>query len=620
MRILSTFFALFFVSNVFAQGQDYWQQKVEYQMEIDVNVKDHSYLGSMYLNYHNNSPDTLDKVFFHLYFNAFQPGSMMDVRSRTIEDPDRRVGDRISQLSESEQGYINVKDLRQDGKPLYFQTVGTILEVQLLEKILPGGSTQFMMGWQAQVPVQIRRSGRDNAENVAYSMAQWYPKLCEYDKQGWHANPYIGREFHGVWGDFDVKINIDKEYTVAATGILQNKDEIGHGYSDAEGKVKKGKLNWHFKADNVHDFVWAADDEYIHDILVDGDLELHFFYKDDESIKKNWKDLQPKTRDLFRIVGDKFGEYPHKKYSVIQAGDGGMEYPMATLITGKRKFRSLVGVTVHEVMHSWYQMTLGTNEALYPWMDEGFTSYTSTIIMDELFPPDKEPLNSHFRSYQSYINLVKAGLEEPLSTHADHYNTNRAYGVASYSKGEVFLKQLEYVIGRDALRKTLIRYYNDWKFKHPTDKDFIRVAEKVSGLELDWYLEHFVNSTRTIDYGISKMEAIDRTTEIYIHKIGDMIMPLDVEVTLKDGTKELYHIPLRIMRGEKKEKYKGKRIVAEDWPWTHPGYILSVNYPIDEIDTVEIDPSMRLADIDRDNNYSSGESVPEIFFKGEIGR
>ena len=616
MRLyIATCFLLFTVINSYAQGKDYWQQRAEYQMEIDVDVKSFQYDGFMYLTYYNNSPDTLNRVFFHLYFNAFQPGSMMDIRSRTIEDPDRRVGDRIASLDKSQIGFIEVKDIRQDGKPLDFETVGTILEVDLIDPLLPGESTKFNMGWKAQVPEQIRRSGRNNKEGIALSMAQWYPKLCEYDKQGWHANPYVGREFHGVWGDFDVKINIDKNYTVAATGILQNKDQIGHGYSDAKPKANKGKLNWHFLAQNVHDFVWAADPEYIHDILVDGDLELHFFYKDDSAIKENWKKLQPKTKELFRLASKHFGAYPYKKYSVIQGGDGGMEYPMATLITGKRKERSLVGVTVHEVMHSWYQMILGTNEALYPWMDEGFTSYTSTIIMNELYPPGEELVNEHFRSYQSYLNLVRDGKEEALSTHADHYLTNRAYGVASYSKGEVFLKQLEYVIGKKALAQTMLRYFNDWKFKHPTDKDFIRVAEKVSNMELDWYLEHFVNSTRSIDYAISDLKADENgNAEIYIERKGDMIMPVDVTIYLKEGKNKYYTIPLRIMRSAKNEE--GMK-VAEDWPWTHPGYVLKPGIALKDIDAVEIDTSMRMADIDRSNNISGDNSPKDFFYRPE---
>ncbi len=604
--------------SISAQGGDYWQQRVEYMMEIEVDAKNYQYDGSMYLTYTNNSPDTLDRIFFHLYFNAFQPGSMMDIRSRTIEDPDRRVGARIAQLDESQIGYIDVRDVRQEGKPLDFETVGTICEVSLLDELLPGKTCQFSMGWKAQVPVQIRRSGRNNSEGIDFSMAQWYPKLCEYDKQGWHANPYIGREFHGVWGDFDVKINIDKDYTVGATGILLNKDQIGHGYSDAEGKAKKGKLNWHFRAENVHDFVWAADPNYIHDVVKDGDLEFHFFYLDDDAIKKNWKTLQEKTPEIFRLASKQFGQYPYKRYAIIQGGDGGMEYPMATLITGNRKERSLVGVTVHEVMHSWYQMILGTNEALYPWMDEGFTTYASTIIMNQLYPPSEEPINAHFRSYQSYLNLVRDGKDEGMDTHADHYITNRAYGVNAYSKGEVFLKQLEYIIGEKALAETMLRYFNEWKFKHPTDKDFIRIAEKVSGLELDWYHEYFVSSKKTIDYAVSDVQADGTKTNIYIERKGDMIMPVDVMIYMVDGNVIQYTIPLRIMRGEKEESINGvKTITAPDWPWTHPGYVLSVNYPASLIDAIEIDPTMRMADTDRSNNISGATGGGDDFFYQE---
>src|SRR5690606_7520530 len=148
-----------------------------------------------------------------------------------------------------------------------------------------------------QVPVQIRRSGRNSEEGVALSMTQWYPKLAEYDFEGWHANPYIGREFHGVWGNFDVTLKIDKNYVVGGTGYLQNPNEIGHGYETGTVKRPSGdKLSWHFVAPNVHDFTWAADPEYVHDTaqVPDGPL-LHFFYKNNDSIKANWKALQPKT-------------------------------------------------------------------------------------------------------------------------------------------------------------------------------------------------------------------------------------------------------------------------------------------------------------------------------------
>jgi len=177
-----TIASIFSFSILFAQNSTgYWQQQVDYEMEIDFDAKDYQYDGSQVLEYTNNSPDTLKRVFYHMYFNAFQPGSEMDVRSRTIEDPDSRVGDRISKLSDKEIGFMRAKTLQQDGKKLNFKLVGTVLEVELNEPILPGKSSTFKMDFEGQVPVQIRRSGRNNAEGVELSMTQWYPKMAEYD-------------------------------------------------------------------------------------------------------------------------------------------------------------------------------------------------------------------------------------------------------------------------------------------------------------------------------------------------------------------------------------------------------------------------------------------------------
>lgn len=190
------------------QGQNYWQQQVDYQMDISFDVSNHQFKGKQKLTYINNSPDTLKRIFYHLYFNAFQPNSMMDVRSRTISDPDRRVGDRISKLTASEIGYQKVQSLTQGSEKLDFVVEGTVLEVTLARPILPGQTTVFNMEFEGQVPVQIRRSGRNNAEGIDYSMAQWYPKVAEYDERGWHAHPYVGREFYAPWGDFEVNITL----------------------------------------------------------------------------------------------------------------------------------------------------------------------------------------------------------------------------------------------------------------------------------------------------------------------------------------------------------------------------------------------------------------------------
>ena len=588
MRKIGLLFSLITALNSFGQNAldkqpypGYWQQHVDYKMDIDMDVETFQYKGKQTLTYTNNSPDVLNKVFYHLYFNAFQPGSEMDVRSRTIKDPDGRVGDRISKLSPEEIGFIKVSSLKQDGVPLSYETVGTVLEVELNSKIQPGDVVVFEMEWDAQVPVQIRRSGRNNKEGVALSMTQWYPKLAEYDNEGWHADPYIAREFYGVWGDFDVKLTIDKDYVVGGTGYLQS-----------ESKAPKGKKTLHYVAPSVHDFTWAADPDFIHETLeiTNGPL-LHFYYKKtlEQKYLDNWKKLQSDTAKLMAFFSENVGTYPYDQYSVIQGGDGGMEYAMCTLITGERNYGSLLGVTAHEMAHSWFQFVLATNEAKHEWMDEGFTVYISNLGENEL--RENKSNNPHARSYMSYLGLADSGYEQPLSTHADRYQFNGTYGASAYSKGEVFLAQLGYVIGDDNLKKTIKRFFNDFAFTHPKPMDIIRTAERVSGLELDWYLIDFTQTTNTIDYAVNSVE--DKS--ITLERIGLMPMPIDLSVTYEDGSTERFYIPLRMMRGEKPTE----ATVIEDWAWAYPTYTFTVDKPVAK---VEIDPSKMMADVNRENN------------------
>ncbi len=601
------FAILIFVSvSIDAQNTKYWQQHVDYTMEIDMNVESYNYTGIQKIVYTNNSPDTLDKVFYHLFFNAFQPGSEMDIRLQNIEDPDPRMTknigtkespvfkSKIAELEPHEIGFIKVQTLKQDGVDVQHETKGTILKVVLNKPIAPGETATFDMTFQGQVPVQIRRSGRNSKEGVALSMTQWYPKIAEYDFEGWHANSYIGREFHGVWGNFDVKITIDKNFIIGGSGYLQNPDDIGHGYSDKEVKHKKKvkKLTWHFKAPNVHDFTWAADPEYIHDkIKGENDVDLHFFYK--KTLKKeyleNWKKLQPKTAELLAYFNEHIGPYPYKQYSVIQGGDGGMEYAMCTLITGERKFGSLLGVTAHELAHTWFQFVLATNEQKHEWMDEGFTSYISDLAMNEVL--DKREENPHEGAFKTYYRLVGFGIEEPQTMHADRFNFNFAYGASAYSKGQLFLVQLGHIIGEDNLKKTIKKYFEDFKFKHPTPNDIKRVAEKVSGIQLDWYLNYWTQSTKTIDYAVKNIDG----AKVTLQKIGDMPMPLDVKVTYTDGTAEDFYIPLRMMYGSKPTK--ATRL--NDWSWVQPEFTFIAKK---EVRAVEIDVKNRVADINRENN------------------
>lgn len=591
---------------------DRWQQRIAYQIKVNMDVKTNRFNGSEKIDYWNNSPDTLTRIFFHTYWNAFQPGSMMDVRSRElgkieiytnkkgepVYDWDSRVKDRILNLKPDEVGYQKVSSVRINGIDQILEMHETILEVKLHKPILPKSKISLELDFEAQVPLQVRRSGRDNAEGIRYSMSQWYPKMVEYDYKGWNANPYVAREFYGVWGDYDVNITIDKSYMLAGSGTIQNANETGFGYQSGALQVKPtsgNTLTWKFAAKNVHDFVWAADPDYtmIKKQITNGPL-LYVVYKNIDSVEAAWQLLADRMAEAYPFIAKTFGAYPYKNYSFIQGGDGGMEYPMATLIKN-----ASLGTAIHEWMHAWYQGMLATNESLFPWMDEGFTTFAESRVTAFL---NKDSGFAFADDYAGYFRLAKSGKEEPLSTHADHYTTNYAYGNAVYSKGSVYLAQLGYIVGDKVLDRILQEYFNEWKFKHPNANDFIRVAEKVSGMELQWYNEYWVNSTKTIDYAIGDINREDGTTKLTLQRNGFIPMPVDLLITYRDGTKEWHYIPMNLMYGEKDPENDETRIIHAPWPWVNTSYTLDLTRIIADIKSIEIDPSLRMADINRINN------------------
>ena len=571
-----------------------WQQEAHYDMDIALDVTTHRYDGAMKVTYTNRSPESLNKVFWHLFFNAFQPGSMMDVRSRTIADPDPRVGSRIAELPEDEWGWQRIESVRAGGVDLAFFEDGTVLEVALAKPLRPGKSMTFELTWQAQVPRQIRRSGWMNKEGVEYSMTQWFPKLCEFDHHGWHSNPYIGREYHGVWGSYHVDLHLPEAYVVAAAGT--RKGRVAKPLADGSpGTVHT------FHADRVIDFAWAADPDFVEETVeVDG-ITLRLVHKANPDIDSNWTALADLAAKAMAFINEDIGRYPYSEYSIVQGGDGGMEYPMMTLITGERSLRSLVGVTVHEMAHSWFQAVVATNESLHEWMDEGFTSWAEDRCMAHLFAdPLKPAATPHQWAYAGYINQHLSGNEEPLITHADHYKTNRAYGVAAYSKGEVLVEQLGAVVGPDVRDEGMRTYFAEWSMKHPGPTDFKRVMERQSGLELDWYFQYMMHTTDAIDYAVELVALDGEQMVVSLSRRGDMPMPQDLTVTWEDGSVTRMHIPLVMMRGHR--PLGPDELLGADWPWVDPTYEVTLPTLGQRASRVVLDEAGLLADVDRSNN------------------
>jgi hypothetical protein len=396
--------------------------------------------------------------------------------------------------------------------------------------------------------------------------------------------------------------------------------EIGHGYETKGATVSpkldaNGKSVWHWKAENVHDFMWAADPDYVHTQYKAKDgTQLHFLYQKGEKTK-SWELLPAIMSEAFQYNAEHYGKYPYSDFYFIQGGDGGMEYPMSTLILGEGTLDGLVGVSVHESLHSWYQGVLGSNESLYPWIDEGFTTFAENHTKNFIYSKglisgakasDADPVND---DVSFFCTFSQSGKEELLTTHSDHYVTNRAYSIASYIKGAVFLQQIKYIVGEQQFDKGLLKYFDTWKFKHPNPNDVVRVFEKESGLELDWFKEYFVNSLNSIDYGVKKVDTLDaKTMKITLERKKKMPMPLDVVVSYDNGSQEMFYIPLDIMRGEKPaESAKMKFNLLKDWTWIYTTYEFEINTGGRKITKIEIDPSGRMADVNREDNVWPGK-------------
>lgn len=614
-RVFLLFLSLWMGWN-FAQQHPYYQQYAKYKMDIDVDAENFTYKGSQTLSYTNNSPDELRVVYFHLYWNAFKAGSMMDQRIQSQgTNGDGRLQEkgisRLASIPSNEEGQQNIHWIKQNGKPLKFEIQETIMKVELAEAIKPNSTTTFTMEWDAVIPKQIRRSGRNNRENIAMSMTQWYPKIAEYDYQGWHTFDYIGREFHAPFADFDINIKIDKDYIIGAGGTLKNPNEV-KGYSDNAriAEDENGKATWKWTARNILDFAWAADPKYTVEsfTILDGPEIFLVYHKNEKTLF--WEESKPYITKFFQIMNATFGRYAYPSYSFIQGGDGGMEYGMSTLILGEhRSLERLVGLMVHEGAHSWFQQMLASNESTQPWIDEGFTSYAESMVMHQLFPPSSPEPNPFIQSINSYINFTKTGKEEPAVWLADHHYDGRAYSVASYTKGELFLVQLGYIMGEQNLSLVMRDFFNQWKMKHPSDKDFLHIAQKISGMDLKWFQHYWINTTQTIDYAIEKVEYGKDATTITLANKGGIPMPIDFSILTKDNSVVTYHIPMNMTRVWKTRDIIGSFQTLPYWAWTQKEYQFTIPYTKEQITAMGIDFSQRMADVNPQDNFV--ETAPQ---------
>lgn len=595
---------LFMFRGLTAGSFDELQQTIR----VHVDPRDHSYGGLVSLQCRNSTTDTLQILMFHAYFNAFQPGSLMAQRAKSTGND--ALYEAITSSAPNEIGKLEIQNVRVDGLPCSVRREGTVVTVMLSAPIQPGAVFAAEFSFAGQVPKIRRRGGRDNADGIDYSMAQWYPKLCHYDQHGWHANQYVGREFYGVYGSYDVFITLPSEYIVGCTGELQNPNVIGRGYDLAidttvftptPPKEHSGdsSATWHFAAKNVHDIAWVADRDYVHQISKIEHIRVHTLYQRKDAPR--WRRAAEFAKRSLHYFGKTFHPYMWPSLTVAQSGDGGMEYPMLVMIRGNGSLHSLARVIAHEVGHEWFYGMVGNNETKHAWMDEGFTSYLedramaeefSEILPDtknrltELLVPERtiaDELNYH------YITLAALQRDEPLTTEHDRFTSVQSARLV-YDKGASFIRQLEYSFGKQAVQKALHNYISEWLFKHPYPADLERSFEKTLGYRLDDIFNTFIHETNRPQYSFEDVTESGNpgnyVTSVNLTKKGRAHVPLRIFYTLEDGSSEALFVPSDLPVGTDSNS-------TPIWHWSSDYYSTEI-HTSQRIESIRLDTNQTL--------------------------
>jgi hypothetical protein len=504
--VIKTILLLLIVSGIGVQASSqYWQQEVNYTIDVSLNDKDHSLNGFEKIEYINHSPDTLRFIWFHIWPNAYK-------NDKTAFSDQLLVnGNTKFYFSDKDQkGYINRLDFKvnnttaqTEDHPNYIDVIKLILPTPLP----PGEKILITTPFHEKLPYNFSRGGHDGQ---SYQVTQWYPKPAVYDKKGWHPIPYLDQgEFYSEFGNFDVSITVPENYVVAATGELQNAEEKEWLKTRSSftwepvrrrEKTKSGQIKTvvdpfppsssnikilRFKQNNIHDFAWFADKRFIvnHDTchLTSGKIiDIFTYYTPPQ--KDIWHSSTLFARDAIHHYSALVGEYPYSIVSAVQGPSsfgGGMEYPTITVISPESTPRELDYTMAHEIGHNWFYGILATNERDHPWMDEGINSYYEVLY--------SKKKNDHFnqqedeRELDTYIAEKK---DQPIETKSAAFSEAN-YNAVAYYKTSQWMAWLQSYLGSATFNKAMQEYYRQWQFKHPQPEDFKKVMETVSGKNLD---------------------------------------------------------------------------------------------------------------------------------------
>lgn len=567
-RQLTLLFLLGICVCAFAQEKAYFQQDVAYKIDVTLNDSKHEVYGDIEITYKNNSPDALDKIYMHLWPNAYQNGTALANQFLRTKET------KMYYAEEEKLGKITNLDFKVDGAKVtwaYDEKHKDIALLTLAKPLQPGGTITISTPFLVDIPASFSRLGH---VGESYQMTQWYPKPAVYDRFGWHPMPYLNMgEFFSEFGSFDVKITLPSNYVVGATGVLQNKEEMkfleekvkqtneiieneefNESTKNDEFPASTDKLKTiQYKAENVHDFAWFADKRfYVQKSQVTlksgAKVDTWTMFTDYEA--DIWTEAIDYVDRSVLYYSERVGEYPYPHATAVQSAlsaGGGMEYPMITVIGPSGTGKSLDNVITHEVGHNWFYGILGSNERDYPWMDEGMNSYYESDYMEKYYGkggidigiPDKAMALLDAKDLDleqtAYVWQARQMNNQPMNTTSDEL-TMINYQLSAYSIPSMMFKYLEMYLGTEEFDKIAQKYYDDWKFKHPYPADVEAHFEKESGKDLSWFFDDFFNTRKSIDYALGSVNVDGNTAKMTVSNRGDIASPVAISVVVNDST------------------------------------------------------------------------------------
>jgi hypothetical protein len=623
-----------------AAEQSYFQQRVKYNIKADLDPETARLSGTETIFYYNNSPDTLIEVYFHLYYNAFQPNSYMDRQARECGDY------YFAYLPPDDWGYTRIDLIKNAGARIdSFLIDNTIMRVPLFRPLGPGDSTYFYIEWTCQIPAEGARAAHSRTH---FDVGQWYPKIAAYDRYGWHADQYLWRtEFFADFGDLDVELTLPENYIVAHCGRLLNEHEVFGGWlpvpqndsivvdaakyivpilpdTSLSSGIEKApepagdtgniviqnveKLKtWQMRANNIHDFAFSADPDFIIDVCRYKNATIKSYYT--RKTRRIWeRRVAESTRKAIALYSDRYFPWPYDQYSTVNGQvDGGIEYPDLTILSAKYSATNpydlgLDATIAHEVAHAWFYGILGFNETDEAFLDEGLTSFATIGYMEHYhgrfannfaYPEGWRKMllpngNQRNDDQGQYIRKALSGTEDPIATPAARFSDDWTYYNASYHKAASVYLMLQQAMGDDKFSVLVRKLFERWAFKHPYFADFKALAEEIYDDELDWFFDQWFRTTWTLDYALDYVRTKRDSTgakfaSIGIANQGRCVAPLDVVIDHYDALPDTLRIPVDFWLSGVAHYDTTMRLTSA-------------------VKKVTIDPGLMLADVDRLDN------------------